>query len=154
MYYLRSLFLKRHGLHLLATGLNPLQQLIFIEVELLTPFVSRNQSFTRKRVNSRLCLSCDFTGFVNFNKTMLVGRSLRLQCCHHLPDLFHLFCEITYRLRQLIKSDLFICHTYSFLIVRWQRKLVFWWWKTSPEYNCEITFSGDYRIYCEIFLSL
>ena len=38
---------------------------------------------------------------------------------------FHLFCELTYRLRQLIKCDLFVCHTYSFLIVRWQRKLVF-----------------------------
>ena len=34
---------------LLASGLNPLQQLIFIEVEFLTSFVSRNQSFTRKR---------------------------------------------------------------------------------------------------------
>ena len=56
---------------------------------------------------------------------MLVGRNLRLQCRYHLPDLFHLFREITYRLRQLIKSDLFVCHTYSFLIVRWQRKLVF-----------------------------
>lgn len=143
MYYLRSLFLKWQGLHLLAPGLNPLQQLIFIEVEFFPSFVSRNQSLTRKRVNSGFCLSCDFTGLVNFNKTMLVGRSLRLQCRHHLPDLFHLFCEITYRLRQLIKSDLFVCHTYSFLIVRWQRKLVFWWWKTSPEYNCEITFGGD-----------
>lgn len=88
-------------------------------------FIGWNQSFTRKRVNGRLCLSCDFTGFVNFNKTVFVGRSLRLQCRHHLPDLFHLFCEITYRLRQLIKCDLFVCHTYSFLIVRWQRKLVF-----------------------------
>lgn len=36
MYYLRCLFLERHGLHLLAPGLNPLQQLIFIEVEFLT----------------------------------------------------------------------------------------------------------------------
>ena len=72
IYYLRSLFLKRHGLYLLASGLNPLQQFIFIEVELLTSFVSRNQSFTHKRVNGRLCLSRDFTGFFNFNKTMLV----------------------------------------------------------------------------------
>ena len=54
--------------------------------------VSRNQSFTRKRVDGRLCLTCNFTGFVNFNKTMLVGRNLRLQCRYHLTDLFHLFC--------------------------------------------------------------
>lgn len=103
--------------HQFASGLNPLQQFIFIDVEFFTSFISWNQSFTRKRVNGRLCLTCDFTGFVNFNKTMLVGRGLRLQCRHHLPDLFHLFCEITYRLRQLIKSDLFVNHTYSLLIV-------------------------------------
>ena len=42
-----------------------------------------------------------------------------------LIELGILSCEITYRLRQLIKCDLFVCHTYSFLIVRWQRKLVF-----------------------------
>lgn len=55
---------------------------------------------------------------------MLVGRSLRLQCRNHLPNLLHLFREISHCLQQLIKRDLFVYHTYSFLIVRWQRKLV------------------------------
>ena len=86
-----------------------MQQLIFIEVEFLATLVGWNQPLACERVDSRFRLACDFARLVNLDNAMLVNSGLRLQCRHNFVDSLHLFSQITYRLRQLIKSN-FICH--------------------------------------------
>lgn len=106
---LHSMFLKRYNLHLLTSGLNQFQQSIFIVVVLYTSLINQNQPFTHKHVKSKFCLSHNFINFVNFNKTVLVWRGLRLQCHQHLQDLFY---EITYRLSVATYQKWFVCLPY------------------------------------------
>ena len=104
------LLLESECLSRLSPVLNPLQQLIFIEIEFLATLVCRDKPFACECVDSRFRLACDFASLVNIDNAVLVGRGLWLQCRHNFVDSLHLFYQITHRLRQLIKSN-FICHT-------------------------------------------
>ena len=72
--------------------------------------VGRDQPFACECVDCRFRLASDLACLINLDNAMLVDSGMWLQCCHDFVDSLHLFCQITHRLRQLIKSNL-ICHT-------------------------------------------
>ena len=104
------LLLEVESLKWLALTLNPLQEFIFVEVEFLATLVGGDKPLACECIDSRFRLACDYARLVNLDNAVLVDCGLRLQCHHHFVDSFHLLCQITYRLRQFIKCDNFICH--------------------------------------------